>query len=379
MRLDPWLLTSHLIGKDDKVVATVSRRLIVGSLVAGMVPEICAAASCEQQDVKSLLIPAPAHPWKEAIKIVGKGSKPDEFYNDCCLTKDGLNRWHCIGIVSDKKRRSGHLFHVVSSQLTGPYYPLPDIVTPQGGGHAEMWAPTIVWQNPQRALMIYAHGIHATRGKEIDFSMRVLESDHRLEQWHPVSDASLTEGNVLFSEKDCRDPEVIWLECMQQYLMYYVCGDGKADPHNPNEIHVRKSHDLLHWGEPELVLTTPPGYQAAESVFVVFRDGLYYLWVSGFDYGRMSLYISDYPLKFGDPVLNRVAEQSGHAPEVVKIGEKYWMVCVRVASKFDNAPGEADLTGVYLQPLIWPKGDRQALAKVFRQEIANTAGKSDIK
>ena len=128
----------------------------------------------------------------------------------------------------------------------------------------------------------------------------------------PLKASTLEDGNILFKEKDCRDPEIDWIEERQTYFLYYVSGAGTADPSNPNEVRVRESPDLLHWSEPKTVMLTPPGYQAAESVFVLKENGLYNLWVSGYDYGRMSLYISEDPMNFGDPVKNRIMDANIH-------------------------------------------------------------------
>jgi hypothetical protein len=110
------------------------------------------------------------------------------------------------------------------------------------------------------------------------------------------------------------------------------------------------------------VLGTPPGYGGAESVFVLQKNGLYYLWVCGsLDYSVMSLYISRDPFNFGDVVANRIEEQWGHAPEIVRANGSYWIACVAIASvpgldtaKEHNLPvTQHDLEGVWIQPLAW--------------------------
>jgi hypothetical protein len=100
---------------------------------------------------------------------------------------------------------------------------------------------------------------------------------------------------------------------------------------------------------------------------VLKRDGYYYMWLCGFDYGRMSLYISEDPMHFGDPVQNRILEQSGHSPEIIQAGGQEWMACVSIANTFGNRPGAHDLHGVYIQPLTWIEADAAAMAKVVRR------------
>ena len=134
-------------------------------------------------------------------------------------------------------------------------------------------------------------------------------------------------------------------------------------------VKVRTSSDLYRWSEPRVVMGIPPGYQAAESPFVLYRDGYYYLWVSGFDYGRMSLYISEDPFNFGDPVENRIMEQPGHAPEIVSVDGVDYIACCAVASHFGNEPGHHDFRGVYCQPLVWREAGAEVMAKITRKRV----------
>jgi hypothetical protein len=70
-----------------------------------------------------------------------------------------------------------------------------------------------------------------------------------------------------------------------------------------------------------------------------------------FDYSKLSLYISTDPSNFGDATANRIQEQPGRASEIVRADGQYWMACVRVASVAGLGDGQADLEGVYIQPL----------------------------
>jgi hypothetical protein len=113
-------------------------------------------------------------------------------------------------------------------------------------------------------------------------------------------------------------------------------------------------------------------------VFVLQRAGYNYLWISSTaDYGVMSLYISTDPINFGDPVANRIEEQSGHASEIVHSEGRDWMACVAIASvrgldppnaKHDLPIGQHDLEGVYVQPLEWRPATPQMVGKVVREE-----------
>src|ERR1700676_384152 len=111
---------------------------------------------------REIPIPMPAEPWTHANEIVGKGADTGIFYNDFCLTQDRTGRWHCIGIIGGSGIEPGQLFHVVSDHLQGPYASRPNItINSNGRSQIEMWAPTIVWAGQDKAIMLYAHGVHA--------------------------------------------------------------------------------------------------------------------------------------------------------------------------------------------------------------------------
>src|SRR5579871_5470463 len=257
----------------------------------------------------------------ESLAIWRKlGPLKEPTYADFCEIKDRSGRWHLFGIEIVPNLLGNNLYHYVSDHLTGRYVRLPSIT---GGLSAErradrvtrMCSPCIVWKDRQTAFMFYGHvidKISADGSEEIyDASIRILEStDPKLEKWVPKEGPGFLEKNILFREKYCRDPEVIWDDKRQLYFMYYAVGDGWTDPEVRCVIRVRSSRDLIKWSEPKTLLAPPPGYRAAESPCILKRDDLYYLWVSGVDWGRMSLYVSEDPLNFGDPVRNRIMEQS---------------------------------------------------------------------
>lgn len=315
-------------------------------------------------------------------KSVGPQQKP--IYADFCEVRDRSGRWHLVGIEVDPSI-SGYptFYHYVSDRLTGNYVRLPSIsggpAAPNPPGQIlKMCAPCVVWKDPETALMFYGHvidRISATGQEEtFDASIRVLESvDARLEKWVPRSDPELEEGNILFHEKFSRDPEIIWDDRRKLYLMYYAVGDGWSDPEDRCVLKIRTSPDLRKWSEPKTLMAPPPGYRACESPCVLKRDGLYYLWVSGFDWGRMSLYISEDPLDFGDPVGNRIMEQSGHTPEIAYWDGEFWMACAGIATKFGFPWGLHDLIGTYIQPLKWREANGAELEKVVRQQVLKSS------
>jgi hypothetical protein len=173
---------------------------------------------------------------------------------------------------------------------------------------------------------------------------------------------------MVFRERDDRDFCVFWDERLDAYLMYYACaGTYPGLPGLNTIVRVRTSKDLLRWSDPTTVMGPPPGYQCAESPFVLCRDGYYYLWVSGIDYSRVSLYISEDPFNFGDPAANRIEELPGHAPEIVSDRGKDFMACSMVSTKPSASPAAHDLDGILIQPLHWDIPDGGVEKRVIRK------------
>ena len=357
----------------------MTRKEFLQQLAAGWMSSMLplrenAAAGATPTAGSSLLIPYPAKPWGQATQIVGtrpqvaltllKGKAPGldrtPLYNDFCMVQGSDGIWHCIGILfeghSQAEFRQDRLFHYVADSVQGPYRSVGYLDLGYGK-EAGVWAPCIV-RDGQRTLMYYAHA-----GKE-RMSIRLAQSeDAQLTRWRRGAGGK----EVLGVEEGDRDPEVIKDERTGLYLMYYVCS-VKSDNDWKQVVRVRTSSDLLNWSEPRTVLGTPTGYRAAESVFVLQKNEHYYLWVSSAaDDGVMSLYVSTDPFNFGDAVANRLEEQPGHAPEIVRSGGQYWMACVAIASVsgLDTAK-QHDLEGVWIQPLEWRAATPEMKAKVVR-------------
>jgi hypothetical protein len=274
----------------------------------------------------------------------------------------------------DETGEAPTLYHAVGDRIDGEYAFLDSIESGLAdAGRVSMYSPFVVWKDAETAVMYYCHISRDPATGDEAHTMRVLEStDVGLERWTPSRIGAIDEGNVVFAEPTARDVAMLWDPELGQFLMYYVVTpDGSLEPGRSDEranvVRLRLSADLTAWSEPVDVLSTPPGYHAAESIFVLKKDGLYYLWVCGFDYGLMSLYISEDPADFGDPSENRIAEQSGHGPEIALVDGTYWMACVAIASTPGNPPASGiDLPGVSIQPLIWEPAGPEVEKKVTR-------------
>jgi hypothetical protein len=297
-------------------------------------------------------------------------SKDDTVYADFALARDRVGRWHCIGNESTKG--DGYrLHHHVSDQLTGPYRRLEHaewtrVITPEGI-EKRMYSPFILNNERGNARMFYAH-IASKRvdGSTTDSSVRYLTTDDpRLESWqprHPLND----ERNILVREPSDRDPMVLWDGDKRTYFLYYCVGNGWEQEPDQCTLRVRRSEDLVRWSDAKTFMIPPVGYRAIESIFVIKRRGLYYLWICGFDWGRMSLYISEDPMNFGDPMTNRIAELSGHTPEIVSHEGNDWIACAGISTTMGRPWGFCDLLGVYIQPLNWVTASPKQIAKITR-------------
>lgn len=327
------------------------------------------------------LLPVVRLPWSEAVQIIDpetivpKLGDPEPGrvgLNDFCLAQDDLGRWHCTGILRDLD--NSELFHAVSEELFGPYRWLPHIqsgcAVPNG---VNMWAPFIARPASGPALLYYAHLKSSPLPGEAPASLRLLQSDGHLDRWGPRGNPDLGE-NILFAERHARDPQILFDDRLGLYLLYYVIGDGWSEPEEGNVVRVRTSGDLLTWSEPVTVIKPPPGYRAAESIFVLPRNGLYYMWLCGFDYGRMSLYVSETPFCFGDPVRNRLLETPGHAPEIVTVDGADWMACVTISTKPGNHPAWHDLPGIWMQRIEWIEMPSELAARIHRKPNGSTLG-----
>lgn len=365
----------------------MTRALYVTGWLAALLaaPAVVSVGRCEtaaeRTGSRPVMIPRPTKPWKDALRLVGDGKT---LYSDFSLIKDRRGSWHCIGTFGVGRDGSGNgyalsdgytLFHAEGPSLTSPMA-LRDkipygIRTPQ----AFMWAPGVAWdRRRQTAYLFYFHYYGWENGKQTlpeEVCCRVLTSSSPdLSRWKPYDGGQLPSTNMAFRVQDDRDFCVFWDGRLKTYLIYYCCSSTyKGYPGLAGVVHVRTSKDLIHWSEPRTVMGPPPndthGY--SESPFVLYRDGYYYLWVSGIDYSHTSLYISEDPFNFGDAIENRIEEQPGHAPEIVRERGVDYMACSMVSTVPSAYPAAHDLDGILIQPMRWEPADPTMEARITRR------------
>ena len=318
-----------------------------------------------------LMIPKISKPWSEALRLVGDGHT---LYSDFTLIKDKLGSWHCIGTFGKApgSKSNGYalkdgyaLFHAVGSSLSKPMRLLRKIHYQIKSPTAYMWSPMAIWNKKRTTAYLYYFHYFGSSADTGNCARLLVSTSPDLSVWRPYSGKGLREQNMVFRERDDRDFCVFWDKQLDEYLMYYACAGTYPGMKGLQTIdRVRTSTDLLHWSNPITVMGPPPGYGCAESPFVLFRDGYYYLWVSGCDYSRVSVYVSKNPFNFGDPARNRIEEMPGHAPEIVEDDGRYYMACSMISTVPSKIPAAHNLDGVFIQPLQWIPATKQIEKRV---------------
>lgn len=246
--------------------------------------------------------------------------KGDWYCNDHTLVQDGDGRWHAYGIIGHRPANpwdgEKQLFHASAATLLDPssWEDHGYAMSAAPGVEAVLWAPHVLhiedrlWMfynagNLQKEARNYASWgtLHVARSEAND--------GHR---W--VRDKL----NPLFGDPGhARDSFVA--KFGDKYCWYYT--RTVSETNLESAVAVRTSPDLVHWSGPQIVHTEVEGGHwggNCESPQVIYRDGLYYLFVTAAmeEYDKTLVYWSSDPFNF--PRSQLVTELETHAPEVVE-------------------------------------------------------------
>lgn len=269
----------------------------------------------------------------------------DWYCNDHTLVRDANGRWHAYGIIGHRPANpwegEKHFFHASSPNLLedGRWEDHGYALSVEPGKEAVLWAPHAVHIGDRLWLFYNAGNLQEHARNYASWgTLHIARSDeadgHNWER---------DENNPIFSDPGhARDAFVCKIGDLWHW--YYTCTVNEIDL--TSAVAVRTSPDLVHWSAACIVHTQEVGgYWGGncESPQVIYKDGLYYLFVTlamvGYD--KTHVYCSQDPLHF--PEEQFVAELETHAPEVILDTDGRWYITTCGWGK----------NGVYLAPLEW--------------------------
>lgn len=276
------------------------------------------------------------------FKIYDPGVGEDEpwYINDHCFFygPDGL--WHLLGITKEEPAdamREDQFAHATSPVLVRyPWTKQPFALrTDAEWKEDHLWAPHVT-EHEGTYYMYYCAGAPEHRHTEYRIH---LATSKDMWTWtrHP-------ENPMVVDGFDARDPMI--LQHGDEWLMYYTANEKPEGGHHL--VAMRRSRDLIHWGEREVVFTDPAVGTfggPCESPFVVRRGKYYYLFIGPREgYVGTDIFQSTTPFQWS--IEDKVGHVYSHAAEVIRDLDGKWYV---------SAAGWGQ-GGVYLSELKWYDG-----------------------
>ncbi len=263
--------------------------------------------------------------------------------NDHSLIQDDSGTWHLFGITShaeeDFSECERYFVHAAGALNGEPMQELQKVC--DNGVRA--WAPCVVRQGP-RYIMHYGPS-----------PMRMASS---MELTHWMEHSPVIQGAPLDS---CHRDSMVLPKPGGGWWMYITGIDENMN----GVISVLESEDLITWTFLRFALRTTdacgvkPPWGGTESPFVVYREGLYYLFITLTDckqhnYHNTLVFASEDPTDFGcysgNPERDGVVAQlHAHAPEVIQEQDGQWYIST-CGWRGYNCPVEG---GVGIAKLDW--------------------------
>lgn len=257
-------------------------------------------------------IPYIAGEWKKLFEPHINGS----YVNDHTIVMGPDGKWHLFGITSFEGTPNfeRYFVHGVGESMDAPFEEVGRSI--DRGTLA--WAPGIIkkddnyymFYGPSPTSLAVSFDMYEWFGTKVNLNNEPLMGAHRDHFVLQISE--------------------------NEYLMYVVGVYNKKGC-----VSCFSSSDLINWDFVTYALTSgdeaplKPAWGAMESPFVVKKDGLFYLFITYTDcedenYNDTLVFCSEDPRHFGEyngegEGTRPVTKLFGHAPEIIKVGEKYYI------------------------------------------------------
>jgi len=268
------------------------------------------------------------------------------YTNDHTFIKDQDGTWHAYGIIGHHPVRPWDIetrfFHITASSITQEkWLDQGYAMTAEEGVERVLWAPYAIQDKGIFYLFYNIGNMQKNAPNEASWGQLCIASSNDLYHWtrYPL--------NPIFSDPGhARDSYV--MKHKGKYYYYYTRTFNEVD--HRSAVAVRTGPDLFHWSGPKLVHVQPFRVNwggDAESPFVVYRKGIFYLFVcrAMTEYNQTDVYWSTDPENF--PSGNLVTTLPVHAAEIIYDKKAGWFI--------SNTGW--DKKGLYLAPLKWETAD----------------------
>ncbi len=264
------------------------------------------------------------------------------YTNDHCFVKDNAGTWHAYGIIGHKPidpwKGENRFFQITAKSITQrKWVDNGDAMKVQEGIERVLWAPHIVKDRKTYYVFYNTGNMQKDAPATPSWGQLRMAKSTDLKNWERF------ELNPLFSDPGhARDSFV--MKYKNKYYYYYTRLYNEVDQRSV--IALRTGPDLFHWSGPKIVHLQPQKVnwgEDAESPFIIFRKGIFYLFVcrARTKYNQTDVYWSEDPENF--PRTQFACTLPLHAAEVIYDRQEGYFI--------SNTGW--DKKGVYLASLSW--------------------------